>query len=179
MKLTQTYIGMFTTNNPTTGEPSNTDSVPIVTVFKNGEITNDISMIVSETSSNPSNDQGVYKIVATETWSAAGFSVDDKVDIYIYAIINGTNSHAIIDSFILDNGVILASDGLDNILLAAEPTGRATTFREMVVQLWMRFFNKVDRTSAQIRVYNEAGDTAITTQAHEDVGDVVTVDKAS
>ena len=177
MKLTQTYIGMFTTNNPTTGEPSNTDSVPIVTVFKNGEITNDISMIVSETSSNPSNDQGVYKIVATETWSAAGFSVDDKVDIYIYAIINGTNSHAIIDSFILNNGAILADNGLADIL-TTEPSGRASSFREMIVQLYMRFFNKTVKDTTTITTYDTDG-TSVTTQTYTSSGGTDTVNKAS
>lgn len=71
----------------------------------------------------------------------------------------------------------LTSTGLDNIL-ATEPTGRATTFREMIVQLWMRFFNKVEKTSSDIIVYDEGGSGAVTTQGHETVGTTTTVDEA-
>jgi hypothetical protein len=181
MKLTQTYIGMFTTNNPTTGEPSDADSLPEAFVYKNGEPSYDISLTVSQPSNDPSGgagDAGVYKIVADDTWGNSSFVVDDKVDIYIYTIISGAESHAIIDSFILNNGSILASDGLDDISIV-EPTGRASNFREMLIQLYMRFFNKVDKTTSKIRVYKD-GEVLSggTSQTYITSGGVDTVDEA-
>ncbi|GAG49326.1 unnamed protein product, partial [marine sediment metagenome] len=63
----------------------------------------------------------------------------------------------------------LTSTGLDNIS-AAEPTERATTFREMVVQLWMRFFNRVnhDKDGDTITVYQDDSVTASTEQTVTD-----------
>ena len=72
---------------------------------------------------------------------------------------------------------ILSSTGLDNIS-TTEPTGRASTFREMVVQLYMRFFNKVDKTSNQIRVYDE-NNNIVTTQTHTTNADVSVVNRTS
>lgn len=54
--------------------------------------------------------------------------------------------------------VSIAADGLNNIPVT-EPSGRATTFREMVIQLYHRFYNKVDATSSKIRVYKDDGST--------------------
>ena len=73
--------------------------------------------------------------------------------------------------------VTLSSTGLDSISIT-EPSGRATTFREMVLQTWMRFFNKVERTSTQIKVYDAGGASAITTQEHSNASNIVTVDEA-
>lgn len=112
MKLTQTYIGMFTTNNPTTGEPDDADSTPVVTVYKDGAIDTNITMTVSV--ADPSGDLGVYIITANQTWSAGSFAVDDKVDIYIYATINSIISHAIIDSFILTTVDDIFDEEVDN-----------------------------------------------------------------
>ena len=174
MKLTQTYIGMFITNDPTTGEPSDADSTPVITVYKNGEINTDI--ILTATEPDPSNNDGIYQIVADDTWENSSFTVDDKVDIYVYATINSINSHAFIDSFTLDNGTILASDGLDNISIT-EPSGRASNFREMIVQLYNRFFNKVTLDNDNLKVYTSGG-SINTTQSVSDSGTTQTVNKA-
>lgn len=66
-------------------------------------------------------------------------------------------------------GFKLASDGLDAIATTA-PSGPATTFREMVVQTWRRFFRKATKTSTAITTYADDGTTVITTQAIESVG---------
>jgi len=71
----------------------------------------------------------------------------------------------------------LSSTGLDDINIA-EPTGRASNFREIVIQLWMRFFNKVDKTSNQIRVYDEGASGTVTTQSYDITNGVETVDEA-
>lgn len=63
----------------------------------------------------------------------------------------------------------LASDGLDAIATTA-PTGPASTFREMLVQLWRRFFKKAVRSGGQLATYADDGTTIVTTQtAAEDV----------
>jgi hypothetical protein len=58
----------------------------------------------------------------------------------------------------------LAADGLDSILTTA-PTGAATNFREMMVQVWRRFFKKATRTNSQLRTYADDGITVVTSQA--------------
>jgi len=60
-------------------------------------------------------------------------------------------------------GFKLASDGLDLISTTA-PTGVASNFREMLVQVWRRFFKKADKTATQIRTYADDGIAVATTQ---------------
>ena len=77
----------------------------------------------------------------------------------------------------LNNGEVLASVGLDNISVT-EPLGPAANFREMIVQLYMRFFNKTTLDSTTLKVYNESGG-AITTQTVTDDGTTKTANKAT
>ncbi len=70
----------------------------------------------------------------------------------------------------------LSSTGLDTIS-ASEPSGRATTFREMIVQLYMRFFNKATLDNNNLKVYTEGG-SINTTQSVSDTGTTQTVNKA-
>ena len=60
-------------------------------------------------------------------------------------------------------GVTLASDGLDSVATTA-PTGVAANFREMIVQLWRRFFKKATKTSEEIKTYADNGNDVLTTQ---------------
>ena len=63
-------------------------------------------------------------------------------------------------------GVKLSSDGLDSISTTA-PSGVASNFREMVVQVWRRFFKKATKTkgaTSQLKTYADDGSTVITTQ---------------
>lgn len=62
-------------------------------------------------------------------------------------------------------GFKLASDGLDSLPVTG-PTGVAATIREMIVQLWRRYFKRVTRNSTQIKTYADNGTTVITTQAY-------------
>lgn len=62
-------------------------------------------------------------------------------------------------------GFKLASDGLDTIATTA-PTGIAANFREMLVQLWRRYFKRVSRSSTEIKTYADNGTTVLTTQAY-------------
>lgn len=70
-------------------------------------------------------------------------------------------------------GFKLASDGLDSVSITS-PSGVATNFREMMVQLWRRFFKKADRSSDTIQTYADDGSTVITEQAISDSAGVET-----
>ena len=72
----------------------------------------------------------------------------------------------------------LATDGLDAIGTAA-PSGVASTFREMLVQLWRRSFRKATLTSTQMKTYADDGTTVLTTQAVSDDGTTQTQGAAS
>ena len=98
-------------------------------------------------------------------------SVIMKVCIYRTKITKG-NSLTVDES----GEVGISSTGLDNIL-TTEPSGRATTFREMMVQLYMRFFNKVDKDANNIKTYDSLGNI-VTTQSISDDDQNQTVNKA-
>lgn len=75
-------------------------------------------------------------------------------------------------------GVNLASTGLDAVSTTA-PTTVASTFREMMVQLWRRQFSKTTLTATQLKTYANDGTTVITTQAASDDGTTQTLGAAS
>lgn len=60
--------------------------------------------------------------------------------------------------------VQLADDGFDNIATTA-PTGVASDFREMIVQVWRRFFAKTILTTTSLTTYADDGSTVLTTQS--------------
>lgn len=62
----------------------------------------------------------------------------------------------------------LSSAGLDSVTVT-EPTGRASTFPAMLVQLWMRFMNKVTQTSsAQTVLKSDQVTTSVTGSVSDD-----------
>ncbi len=63
--------------------------------------------------------------------------------------------------------VALVSTGLDAIATTA-PSGVASTFPGMVVQLWRRMFKKSTLTSTQLKTYADDGTTVVTTQTVSD-----------
>lgn len=62
------------------------------------------------------------------------------------------------------SAMVLASNGLDSISITA-PTGVASNFREMMVQVWRRFFKKATKSSSAIETFADDGTTVLTTQA--------------
>lgn len=72
----------------------------------------------------------------------------------------------------------LAADGLDNIPVTS-PGGVASTFPEMIVQLWRRVFKKSTQTSTTLTTYEDDGTTATTTQTLSDSGGTQTQGAAS
>jgi hypothetical protein len=73
--------------------------------------------------------------------------------------------------------VSLGSDGLDSISMT-EPAAVATNFREAILAIWMRFYEKVTMTSSLLKVYNSGG-TAITQQTLSDDSTTQTMQKAT
>ena len=71
----------------------------------------------------------------------------------------------------------LSSTGLDAVDIT-EPSGRASNFREMIVQLFMRFFNKVNKNTTTITTYDTDGNS-VTEQSYTSSGGVDTVNKAT
>lgn len=67
------------------------------------------------------------------------------------------------------SGVVLAAAGLDSITATA-PSGVASNFREMLVQVWRRFFKKSTLTATQLKTYADDGTTVVTTQTVSDDG---------
>jgi hypothetical protein len=74
--------------------------------------------------------------------------------------------------------VALASTGLNSILTTA-PTGPATNFAQMVVQIWRRFFKKVTMSSTQLQTFADNGTTVLTTQPLSVAGSTQTQGAAS
>jgi hypothetical protein len=66
-------------------------------------------------------------------------------------------------------GFSLSATGLDAITATA-PAGVASTFPEMLVQLWRRFFKKSTLTATQLKTYADDGTTVKTTQTVNDDG---------
>ncbi len=75
-------------------------------------------------------------------------------------------------------GFKLASDGLDSIATTA-PSGVAANFREMLVQVWRRFFKKTVKSATEIKTYADNGSTVLTTQTISESGDDQTQGTAS
>jgi hypothetical protein len=75
-------------------------------------------------------------------------------------------------------GYALAPTGLDAIPATA-PAGVATTFPQMVVALWRRFFAKTTLTASQLKTYANDGTTVLTTQSVSDDGTTQTQGAAS
>jgi len=78
----------------------------------------------------------------------------------------------------INGDVILAAAGLDKISISA-PTGAATTFGEMVVQLWRRFFKKTTMDTTSLKTYADDGSTVLTSQLVSETNSIQTQGPAS
>jgi hypothetical protein len=104
--------------------------------------------------------------LADRTLLAAGYATPTNITA-ASGIALAASQHVIVDSGTVTvsdkTGFKLASDGLDTIATTA-PTGAASNFREMLVQVWRRFFRKATRTDSAIITYADNGTTPVTTQ---------------
>lgn len=93
----------------------------------------------------------------------------DTIDGNIDSILTDTGTDGVVVASGSKTGYKLASDGLDSVSITA-PSGVASNFREMVVQLWRRFFKKATMTSASLVTYADDGTTTVTAQELSDDG---------
>jgi hypothetical protein len=95
----------------------------------------------------------------------------DSNSTQLAAIVDDTGTAGVVVAAASKTGYALASTGLDAIAVTA-PSGVATTFPGMVVQLWRRFFKRAvkDATAATITTFADNGTTVVTTQAITDDG---------
>lgn len=121
-------------------------------------------------------DIDTIKSAATEARLAEldAANLPDDVD----AILADTGTAGVVVAAASKTGYALAATGLDAIT-ATDPAGLATTFPQMVVQTWRRFFHKVTATSTQVKTYDDAGTGVLTTQTVSDDGTTETQGKAS
>ena len=74
--------------------------------------------------------------------------------------------------------VLLASDGLDNIS-TTEPSGLASNFRDMLIQVFRRLFGKSTLTNSELKCYKENETDVATTQSVGDDGTTQTQGEAA
>lgn len=113
--------------------------------------------------------------IGTAVWSAGSRTLTADTNI------NYPSAAAIrteIDANSTKTGYKLASDGLDAISTTA-PLGVASDFREMLVQVWRRFFAKSTLTSSTLTTYADDGTTPLTEQTVSDDGTTQTQGVAS
>lgn len=96
----------------------------------------------------------------------------------IAAILDDTGTAGVVVAAASKSGYALSSTGLDSISITA-PSGVASNFREMMVQLWRRFFKKSTLTSTELKTYADNGSTVLTTQTASDDLTTQTLDSAS
>lgn len=96
----------------------------------------------------------------------------------VAAILDDTGTSGVVVAAGSKTGYALAAAGLDAVT-ATDPGGVASTFPQMVVALWRRFFKKTTMTSTQIKTYGDDGSTVRTTQTISDDGTTQTQGAAS
>jgi hypothetical protein len=130
--------------------------------------------------------------IATSTQTAAILDAVGVVDTVVDAIkvktdqlnFTGTDVKATLDgeevtpTAASKTGYALAANGLDSITTTG-PAGVAANFREMLVQVWRRFFGKVTMTADTLTTYDDAGTAVATTQTLSDDSTTQTQGKAA
>jgi len=140
--------------------------------------------LVKETADNAGGSALTLAEIADAVWdeAAAGHTDAGKAGRQLWtdvdAILADTGSDGVAVAAASKTGYKLAPDGFDSITTTA-PSGVASNFREMVVQLWRRFFQKATMTSTQLKTYADDGSTPVTTQTISDDGTTQTQGAAS
>jgi hypothetical protein len=97
-------------------------------------------------------------------------TVVDGIATNVAAVLADTGTDGVVVATASKTGFKLASDGLDSVAITA-PTGVASNFREMMVQLWRRFFKKTTVTATdELKTFADDGTTTVTTQTVSDTG---------
>ena len=118
----------------------------------------------------------VVDVKAISGDSDAADNLESACDGTGYNVGNGAVVAASVTS---KTGYKLAFDGLDSVSTTA-PSGVASNFREMLVQVWRRFFVKATKNSdtGQLQTYADNGTDVLTTQSVTDDGTTETVGDA-
>lgn len=166
----------------------NADSTPTVAVRKNGSSTGDSVTVtkrpgttgIYDCSYNPDGEIEGDQFTIEETSTVSGMTTSWNwsfvvLDSDVTGKVLGGGSGTISGT---GARVALASDGLDSVSITA-PSGVASNFREMIVQVWRRFFKKATQTDSQIKTYDDDGSTVVTTQTVSDDGTTETQGAAS
>lgn len=164
--------------NQSDGTPVTLGGTPQVFVYKlgaSGSSTAGVSLTVDAQSLTG------YHRVAIDTSADAFYATGHDYDVLIESgTVDGISVAGVaVGRFSLANrpvlqvsdksGYQLASDGLD-VIATAPLSGVASTFPQMVVQLWRRFFKRTTLTSTQLKTYADDGVTTLTTQGVSDNG---------
>ena len=113
---------------------------------------------------------------ASKTGTLALLTPQDVTDAMKLAPTSGQPAAgSVMDSLANKTGYKLAPDGLDAVDTTT-PTGPAANFRQMLVQLWRRFFKKavLDHVAGTLVTYADDGASVLTTQAASETQQVET-----
>lgn len=102
----------------------------------------------------------------------------DSNSTQLAAIVADTGTDGVVVAAASKSGYSLAATGLDSISVT-RPAAKATTFPQMIAQLFYRFFGKATMTSTQLKTYAADGTTVVTTQTCSDDGTTQTQGEAS
>ena len=128
-------------------------SVTAWTVNLTGNLSGSVGSVTTKTG---------YSLVSTGLDLVTAWTTDITGDIT-------GNLSGSVGSVTTKTGYVLAATGLDSITTTG-PTNAATNFREMIVQVWRRFFKKSTLTSSALVTFADDGSTPVTTQAISDDG---------
>jgi hypothetical protein len=123
-------------------------------------------------------DTEIAAILADTNELQSDWANGGRLDLLVDAILDDTGTAGVVVAAGSKTGYALASNGLDSISVTA-PSGVASNFREMVIQLWRRFFKKSTLTSSELKTYADNGTDALTTQAVSDDETTQTMDSAT
>ena len=125
----------------------------------------------------PTVDQTAIDAILVDTGTTLDGKID-TIDTNVDAVLVDTGTGGVLVATAAKTGYKLASDGLDSVS-TTEPDGVASNFREIVVQLWRRFFGKSTLSGSQLLTYKSDGTTVATTQTVSETSTVQSSGEAS
>lgn len=115
--------------------------------------------------------------VSVPTVAAIRTEIDSN-STQLAAILDDTGNTGVVVAAASKSGYALSSTGLDSVAITA-PSGVASNFREMLVQVWRRHFKKSTLTATELKTYADNGSTVLTTQTVSDDNTTQTMESAT
>ena len=129
----------------------------------------DCVALASPAITDPHLDNAVFEVDSTNLKGIYRLDLPDAIcavgEENVIVTLTESNARTVVIHIQLQNQ--LSAAGLD-IITVTEPTGVATTFRGMMVQVWRRFYKKVTLTATQLKTLKDDGSTVVTTQTVSD-----------